>query len=91
MTFEEMSAELQQMAEKALPKSPHATNVEKVTQFMEWGSPMNQIVVMLAVEEYVTKILDNKERVRKEMKDSFIHPEAIIAACEEWRKQNPTK
>jgi hypothetical protein len=38
------------------------TNVEKVTDAMEWGSPLNQIVVISAIEKYCEQIAGLNEK-----------------------------
>ncbi len=65
------------------------TNVERVTEFMNFGSPLNQIFIMESVRRHVEDILLNADAVRAAMKDSFINADAWIQCAQEWKKQNP--
>jgi hypothetical protein len=91
MTHAEMEEEVQAAeAKKALEsKGLRKTNFGKIEQYMNWGNPMQQILVMLAVEKFVDDILANEKKVWEQLKNSPIYPAAIIEAAKEWRKQNP--
>jgi hypothetical protein len=62
-------------------------NCKFVADFMNWGSPMNQIFVMDAVGKLAKLVAENKEQVRKDMAGHFVHPEAWIQCAEEWQRQ----
>tara|TARA_E500000318_G_C3546920_1_gene207130 strand:- start:1387 stop:1593 length:207 start_codon:yes stop_codon:yes gene_type:complete len=38
------------------------TNIEKVTDAMNFGSPLNQVVVLTALDKYCQKVADCKEK-----------------------------
>tara|TARA_R100001086_G_scaffold544_1_gene272 strand:+ start:1503 stop:1724 length:222 start_codon:yes stop_codon:yes gene_type:complete len=38
------------------------TNVEKVTDAMDFGSPLNQIVILTAIEKYCNEIANYKDQ-----------------------------
>ena len=38
------------------------TNVEKVTDAMDFGSPLNQIVILTAIEKYCNQIANHKDQ-----------------------------
>lgn len=65
------------------------TNVEKVTDFMEFGNPMKQVFVIEAISRYAKEVQNNRVTLKTQMKDSLIHPDAWIACADEWVKQNP--
>lgn len=66
-----------------------ATNLERVTRFMDYGSPMNQLFVIESINRYAKQIIKNPKTVRKGMKNSPINSNAWIAAAAEWLRQNP--
>lgn len=61
------------------------TNVEKVTEFMEFGSSIRQAFVMEAINRYAKEVVNNAPQIREGMKHSFISPDAWIAAAAEWQ------
>ena len=65
----------------------HKDNVKFMHDFMNWGSPMNQIFVMDAVCKQAKLVVENADQVRIDMKDNFIHPEAWIRAATEFQEQ----
>lgn len=62
----------------------HDTNVELVTKYMEWGSPMNQLFVIDALRKHAELVVEKQDELRETMKDSFIHPEAWIQSAKDW-------
>ena len=63
-----------------------ATNLEVVTEYMEFGSPLKQGFVIEALTRYAKQVTSNPDAVRKGMKDAFINAEAWIQCAEEWMK-----
>lgn len=61
------------------------TNVEKVTNFMEFGSPLNQAFVLEALRRYTLEVKAN-EAVLKADKTSFISGTAWVACAYDWEK-----
>jgi len=59
-------------------------NQEFVSDFMQFGSPMNQIFVMDAISKLAKSVLENQDAVRESMKDHFIEPNAWIASAKLW-------
>lgn len=71
------------------PKAPLKTNVERINDFMEYGSPLNQAFVIYAVRTIAEAVVKDKKALKAAMKDHPINPEAWIACAEAWLKQNP--
>ena len=71
------------------PKAPLKTNVERINDFMEYGSPLNQAFVIHAVRTTAEAVVKDKKALKAAMKDHPINPEAWIACAEAWLKQNP--
>ena len=71
------------------PKAPLKTNVERINDFMEYGSPLNQAFVIHAMRTIAEAVVKDKKALKASMKDHPINPEAWIACAEEWLKQNP--
>ena len=61
------------------------SNLEKVTEYMSFGSPLHQAFVLEALAHYTKEILDNEAKIRKEDKNSFINPVAWIACAYDWK------
>lgn len=66
------------------PRPPNKTNLEIVTDFMEWGSHLNQAFVVEALGRYAKEIRANREEVIRKMKDSPIHPESWVKCADDW-------
>lgn len=68
--------------------SKKLTNTQFVKQLMDFSSKgvMMQLVVLEALRQYPTHILENREEFTKSMKGGFISPEAWIATCEELQR-----
>ena len=58
------------------------SNYEKIIEYIQ--NPMNAFLVITALDNYTSEVKANKEQVREQLKDSFIHPEAWIDAAESW-------
>ena len=59
------------------------TNHEKIIEYIQ--NPINECLVITAIDRYASKVKASKEQVREQMKDSFIHPEAWSDAAESWK------
>jgi hypothetical protein len=63
-------------------------NVEFLTNFMEWGSPMNQMFVIDAVSKLAKSVVDNEASVLKSMENNFIHGPAWVQCAKDFVKQS---
>lgn len=61
------------------------TNIERVTDYMQFGSPMKQAFVIEAISRYAKEIADNQKAVLEGMKHSLISPQAWITCAKEWQ------
>ncbi len=59
------------------------TNVELVTTYMEFGSPINQCFVIDALTKQAQLVIENKEELLKQPQ-SFINMEVWIKSAEDW-------
>ena len=59
------------------------SNYEKIIEYIQ--HPINECLVITAIDRYASKVKASKEQVREQMKDSIIHPEAWIDAAENWK------
>jgi hypothetical protein len=73
------------------PRTPEKTNLEVVTEFMEWGSALNQAFVIEALTRYAKQITSNPDEVRKAMANSPLHPESWIKCASDWMEIARTK
>lgn len=62
------------------------SNTELVTEFMEFGSPLNQAFVMEAITRYANLVIEQQDELRESMKDGFVHPEAWIKCAKDFNK-----
>jgi len=60
------------------------TNIETVTDIMEFGSPMNQIVVMQALDYYTQLCI---EKGADHFDNGLINGEAWVAACKDIQEK----
>lgn len=67
----------------------HKTNVEKINEFMNFGSPLNQAFVIEACRRYSEQIVSDEMATLKAMQSSFISGPAWIQCAKEYLKQNP--
>ena len=63
------------------------TNIEQVTDYMEYGSPLNQAFVMEAIQRYAQECVDKRECLIAQMKMSFVSGEAWVECAENWLKR----
>ena len=61
------------------------TNIEKVTEYME-QSPLNQIFVIQALNNWAIRINDDEENTIKQMKKSIIDGQAWVNCANDWLK-----
>jgi len=59
------------------------TNLELVTEIMEFGSPMNQVVVIQALDYYCKTVI---EQGAESVDSPLLNGEAYVAACEDILK-----
>lgn len=64
-------------------KKPN-NNIEFLMDYMEWGSPLNQMFVVDAVIKQAERIVNNEEEVLKSMENNFIHGPAWVQAAKEF-------
>ncbi len=69
------------------------TNVELVTKYMEFGSPLNQAFVIEALSRYANQLIEQKDEIiaqqekdEKEGKFSMINMAAWVQCAEHWKK-----
>jgi len=64
------------------------TNTEFVRRLMEFSSngAMMQMMVITALEKYADQVLENRDEIKQQMKNSMIHPEAWIHTAEELKR-----
>ena len=66
-------------------KNKRPTNIQLVKQVMETGSPLNQVFVLECMDKWSSYILDNQDKVRKQMENHMIHPDAWIGCAQHVR------
>ncbi len=71
------------MATKAKKRK---NNVKFLNDFMQWGSPLNQIFVMDAIGKLANMVIDQQDQLRIDMKDNFVHPESWIQCAKDWKR-----
>jgi hypothetical protein len=64
----------------------HKTIIEKVVEYMENGSSMNQAFAITALDRFAKQVVDNKEQVLKQMDNTFISGEAWVQSAQDWLK-----
>lgn len=62
------------------------TNIEVITEFMTYGSPLQQAFVIEALSRYANEVVEKADSIRESMKNSFIHPDAWIGCAEAWHE-----
>ena len=60
-------------------------NVEFITDFMTWYSPLNQVFVMDACHKLAATILNDIEQTRKDMEGNFVNADAWIKCASDFR------
>ena len=63
-------------------------NVEMLTQFMEYGSPLNQLFVIDALTKQAQYLVDNEEEALKQMEGSFVNGTAWVKCAKDFLKQS---
>ena len=66
-----------------MKKQPDS-NIEMLVDYMEWGSPMNQMFVIDAVSKQAKLVVDNEEQVLKDMEDGFIYGPSWVRAAKDF-------
>lgn len=66
-----------------LPKNK-TSNTDVVEFYMTFGSPMNQLFVMEAIQRYAKDVVKHQEGLRESMKNHPIEPNAWIESAEVW-------
>lgn len=90
MTIADMQAEInRKQRERDEEHKGRPTNIDKVVDYMTFGSPMRQIFVMEALRRYATDILADKDATRKQCEKTFINGDALIEVAENWKDLNP--
>ena len=62
-------------------------NVKFVNDFMTWGSPVQQIFVMDAINILATAIVKQKDTLPGEIKNGFIESAAWIEYAKTWQAE----
>jgi hypothetical protein len=62
------------------------TNTELVTEFMEFGSPLNQAFVMEALNRYANLVIEEQDELRESMINHMIHPDPWIRCAEDFKE-----
>ena len=74
--------------EQCDPEKPQQkTNLQKITEYMEFGNPLRQAFVIEACSRYADQLLKDMTATRKAMADSFINPNAWLDCAQQWRDQ----
>lgn len=85
-----MMEQVGEMGERMSGGGPE-TNVQRVTRYMEINAcgPLAQAFVIEAINKYAEQVLVNKAKLRKQMENHMVHPDAWIGCAEEWLKTAP--
>lgn len=67
-----------------LRMSMYKSNVRKVTDFMELGSPLRQAFVMEAISRYAKECKANEQALRQQMEGGFVPAEGWLKCAEDW-------
>ena len=65
------------------------SNVERVTHYMEFSSPLNQAFVIEALTHYARRVVTQQDRIRRGMQGGFVSGDAWIQCATEWIAQLP--
>jgi len=68
-----------------MPK-PIITNEQLVLDYINYGSPLNQVMLITAMNDYARKVIEREAEVREMMQDSIIHPSSWIESARAWVK-----
>lgn len=61
------------------------TNIEKITNFLEYGSSLNQAFVIEACSRYANELLADANETRRLMAGSFINPDVWLSCASNWK------
>ena len=64
------------------------SNVERVTEYMEYGSPLNQCFVIEALTKWAEATIKNKAQIIASLENSMISGPAWIQCAENWLASN---
>ena len=59
------------------------TNVEKVTEFMEFGNPLKQVFVLEALRHYTKHVKENEAELKAQT-NSFVNGTAWVGCAYDW-------
>ncbi len=65
-----------------MPQIPMC-NVDLINEFIQYGSPMNQVFAIQALEYYAKYVRDNQDLIRVDV-GAFINPDAWIECANRW-------
>jgi hypothetical protein len=65
------------------------TNTQRVTEYMDFGSPLKQAFVIEAISRYANEVVKNQKEIHSGMKHSFVSPDAWIACAKDWQATEP--
>ena len=63
-------------------------NSEFIQQFMNYGSPMNQMFVIDAITKCAKAVVENEEEVLEQMEGGFVHGPAWVQCAKDFLKQS---
>ena len=62
------------------------TNTDLINNYIDFGSPLNQVMLITAMNAYVKQVTENEALVREQMSNSIIHPDSWIESARAWVK-----
>lgn len=68
-----------------MPRKKQVTNLSFVQEFMNYGSPLNQVFVMDAIGKLAEAVIQQQDKLREQMAGGFVHPEAWIKCAKDWK------
>jgi hypothetical protein len=86
MTQKELDAEFKKSMEKAEGKTyaERQTNGERVAEYMDYGSALNQAFVIDAVTKMAERVVANEAEVIAAAKNGFINGPAWVQCAKDW-------
>ena len=73
------------MGIQLMPRKKQITNLSFVQEFMNYGSPLNQVFVMDAIGKLAEAVIQQQDKLRDQMAGGFVHPEAWIKCAKDWK------
>ena len=61
------------------------TNVEMVTDYMEFGNGLSQAFVVEAISRYANECLNQRSTLIEKMKNSVVSGEAWLQCASDWK------